>query len=115
MAGRKAAIRRFEPVSAVVALTGALRRLGWMAATPTDRYTKAAGIQWLEPVMPARTGHTPARLVIAGETVGLSTFTREGEAMEQVSWGWVDPHNLQRVHDYVTAALADAMSERGEI
>ena len=106
---------RHQRPTTVGALVAALRRLGWQEATPTDRYTAAAGIRWLQPVMPKRTGHTPARLTITGEVVSLGTFDRKGAAMEQVTWGWVDPGNLQRVHDYVTAALADAMEERGEL
>lgn len=110
-----APLRRYQPATTVAALVAALARRGWRDATPTDRYTAAAQVRFLEPVMPARTGHTPARLTVAGEAVALGTFDRDGAAMEQVSWSWVDPGNLQRVHDYVTAALADAMTERGEI
>lgn len=106
--------RRLQPATTVAALLAALRRLGWHDATPADQYTAAAGISFLEPVMPARTGHTPARVTVAGETVALGTYDRKGHALEQVTWSWVDAGNLQRVHDYVTAALEDAKTFRGE-
>lgn len=95
-------------------LVAILARRGWQDATPTDRYTRAAGIAWMEPAMPKRTGHTPARVTLSGPVVALSTFTRKGETFEQVQWSWVDPGNLQRVTDYIAAAFADALAERGE-
>lgn len=106
---------RHQHVTATRALVQSLTRAGWRSATPTDNYTKASGIQWLEPLRPKRSGHTPARIVMAGDAVGLSTYAADGEALEQVSWSWVDPGNLARVHDYVTAALAEALEGRGEI
>lgn len=106
---------RLNGPTTLAALLSALRRLGWHDATPTDAYTAAAGIRFLEPAMPRRTGHTPARVTVAGDVLTLGVYDRKGHPVEQVSWGWVNGFNLQRVHDYVTAALADAMAERGEL
>lgn len=89
-------------------------RGGWQVATPSDPYTAAAGIQWWEPVMPARTGHTPARLTVAGDVLALSTYDRAGAQFESVAWDWVDAGNLARVHAYVTEALQAALADRGE-
>lgn len=103
-----------HPATATAALSQVLGRAGWVEATPTDRYTRAAGIRWYQPVRPRRSGHTPARVTLSGAQVALSTFDRTGAAFEQVSWGWVDPGNLERVTAYITAAFQDALAERGE-
>jgi len=105
---------RLQPVTALKALLDGLRRFGWVPATPTDPYTEAAGVAWYEPARPKRTGHTPARLTVAGDVLALGTFDRQGRAMDQVSWSWVDPGNVHRIHDYVTRALEDAKAERGD-
>jgi hypothetical protein len=92
-----------------------LRQAGWRDATGTDTYARAAGLVVWEPVRPKRaTGHSPAQLRWADDVVGLSTYSRDGSELEAVSWAWVDPLNLHRVHDYVTQALADAIELRGE-
>jgi hypothetical protein len=103
-----------HPATVTAALVAQLTRAGWTEATPTDRYTRAAGVAWYQPVRPRRSGHTPARVTLSGAAVALSTFDAKGAAFEQVSWGWVDPGNLERVAAYIAAAFADALAERGE-
>jgi hypothetical protein len=98
---------------ALSTLLGALRRAGWHDTTPDDPYTLAAQALWLEPIRhKGARGHTPARLLVIGTALGLSTYTADGTATEQVSWGWIDPGNLERARAYITEATEAAAEER---
>ena len=99
--------------TAMATLLGALRRAGWRDATPDDPYSRAAQAVWLEPIRPAGArGHVPARLVVVGPALGLSTYDQLGTPLEQVSWRWIDPGNLERARAYITESAESAETER---
>lgn len=107
--------RAVAPVTAAALFEGMLTRGGWREVTdPEDRYAAAAGVHTFEPVRARRAGgHTPARVVITGTVVDLHTFGGDGAPFERVTWTWVTPGNLYRVHAYIAEAMADAVAVRG--